>query len=108
MSSNYRLRYPALSIHSTNFIEPTAQKTSDRHVPFLDASERTEKTNLINAIQNWLNLRGKSVIVVGTSAVAAEPVKGARIAHSAFKTLVPGGANDTCHISVDYSDAQKL
>lgn len=74
---------------------------------FLNVSGGNGKTSFINAIQNCLKLRGKSVIAVGASAVAVKIIK--RIRKSLFLFIVPVlcGADDTCHVSVDLNDAQK-
>ena len=85
---------------------PTA--SAGRNMFFLDAPGGTGKTFVINAIQTFLELQGKTVQTVATSAVAALLLRNGRTAHSTFRIPIPVDKESTCNIPTNSSLAQQL
>lgn len=75
---------------------------------FLDLSRKRRRMFLNNIIQKRLQVFGRIIIAVDTSALAAKLIKSDAIAHSTFVILVPCGADVTYNISLYFTKAQKL
>jgi len=88
---------------------PPPAPPSDRMF-FLDAPGGTGKTFLTNCIRDFAISKGKEVLMVASSAVAAGLMNGGSTAHSALKIPIPCSEDSTCYISEesDLADEIKL
>ena len=79
-----------------------------QRVFFLDAPGGTGKTFVTRAIQAFLNLKGKKIKAVASSAVAAQLLDDGRTAHSTFKIPISIDPDSTCNITENSSIAAEL
>ena len=67
---------------------------------FVDAPGGTGKMFVMRTVQSFLELRGRKVISVATSGVAASLLQGNRTAHSEFEIPIPCYSESVCNMSM--------
>ena len=87
---------------------PPRPVPGDKRLFFLDAPGGTGKTFFTNCLRDFAVSRGKKVLMVATSAVAAGLMNKGTTAHSALKIPIPCYEDSTCHFSPESALGKKL
>lgn len=87
---------------------PTYTNFQSQRLCFLDAPRRTGKTFVTPAIQRFLQSRDRSVLAVGSTAVAAQLLDGGCTTHSTLETPIPVTFESTCNIEADSQSGQNI
>jgi len=97
-------------IQILNIVEKYEQNPRGNHRSgfFLQGAAGTGKTFLYNCLCSYLRARGKIVLCVASSGIAAQLLPGGRTAHSRFKIPLSNALNSGCNITSNSPLAQLI
>ena len=93
-----------------NIVEKYEQNPRGNHRSgfFLQGAAGTGKTFLYNCLCSYLRARGKIVLCVASSGIAAQLLPGGRTAHSRFKIPLSNALNSGCNMTSNSPLAQPI